>query len=292
MQIALFGRSFNDFFSIKIQQLIAKLETSNVDMLIYEPFYEMLKTKINFGKKHHVLKGYEDLKKGCDCLFSLGGDGTLLDTITLVRDSGVPVLGINTGRLGFLANVTKEEIGNAVDEVLNGQFTLDQRSLLKLETDNHLFGELNFALNELTITKKNSSSLISISCFVNNELLNSYWADGLIVATPTGSTAYSLSCGGPIITPDSKNFIINPIASHNLTVRPVVIPDENVIRLQVNGRGNSFIVSLDSRAEFIDNTVELRICKEQFNINLVKLKNENFFTTIRNKLMWGIDKRN
>jgi NAD+ kinase len=292
MQIALFGRSFNDFFSINIQQLITKLEDSNVDLLIYEPFYEVLKTKIKFGKKHHVLKNHLDLKKGCDCLFSLGGDGTMLDTITLIRDSGVPVLGINTGRLGFLANVTKEEIENAVDEVLNGQFTIDQRSLLRLETDNHLFGELNFALNELTISKKDSSSLISISCFVNDELLNSYWADGLIIATPTGSTAYSLSCGGPIITPDSKNFIINPIASHNLTVRPVVIPDESKIRLQVNGRGNSFLVSLDSRAEFIDNTVELRICKEQFNINLVKLKNENFFTTIRNKLMWGIDKRN
>jgi len=292
MQIALFGRSFNDFFSINIQHLIAKLEGSNVDLLIYEPFYEVLKTKIKFSKKHHVLKDYHDLKKGCDCLFSLGGDGTLLDTITLVRDSGVPVLGINTGRLGFLANVTKDEIENAVDEVLKGHFTLDQRSLLRLETENQLFGKLNFALNELTVAKKDSSSLISISCFINDELLNSYWADGLIVATPTGSTAYSLSCGGPIITPDSKNFIINPIASHNLTVRPVVIPDENVIRLQVNGRENSFLVSLDSRVEFIDNTIELRICKEQFKMNLVKLENENFFATIRNKLMWGIDKRN
>jgi NAD+ kinase len=232
------------------------------------------------------------LKNNADILFSIGGDGTLLDTISYVRDSGIPVLGVNLGRLGFLSSISREDILPAVDNVMAGNYTLEQRTLLSLTSPHGLFGELNYALNELSITKTDTHALAVVSVHVNDKFLNTYWADGLIVATPTGSTAYSLSCYGPIITPGSENFVITPIASHNLTVRPIVIPDNQEIRLKVSGRNQLYQVGLDSRYETINNSVELIIRRADFKVNLVQLPNKDFYTTIREKLLWGKDQRN
>jgi len=291
MKIAIYGRTLKEPFTKSIQTMVSELEASGSELLIYKPFEEALK-KIKFKKSISYFTNHADLKRGCDLLISLGGDGTLLSTITLIKDLGIPILGINTGSLGFLSNVSIDEISLAIDLVLKKKFSLDIRSLVHLETVNNLFGHNNFGLNELTITRKDTSSMISIKCYINEELVNTYRADGLIIATPTGSTAYSLSCNGPIISPESKNFIINPIASHNLTVRPIVIPDDKQIKLKVEGVHKSFLVSLDSRTISSESEIELKISKAQFMINLVKLEKNNFFSTIRNKLMWGIDKRN
>ena len=293
MNIALFGKSFTESFDTCIQQLVTKLENKKCNLFVYEPFAVFLKKKVKFTAGIKTFNNHSDIKSKIDFLLSIGGDGTLLNTITLIRDSGIPVIGINTGRLGFLSNISEAEILDAVDALYSKKYVLEKRSLIKLETSNALFGDLNFALNELTVMKKNTSSMITINTYVNGEYLNSYWADGLIIATPTGSTAYSLSCGGPIITPESENFIITPIASHNLTVRPIVIPDRYEIKLNVSDdRNKSMLVSLDSRTQTIDNSIELTVSKAPFKINLVRLENENFFSTIRNKLMWGLDKRN
>ena len=293
MNIALYGKSFSENFDSCIQQLIFKLEKENCGLYIYEPFALFLNKKVKFSSEIKTFNSYIDINKDVDFLISIGGDGTLLNTITLVRDSGIPVIGINTGRLGFLASISKDEVIDAIDAIFNKKYILEKRSLLQLETCNLLFGEMNFALNELTVLKKDTSSMIIIDTYINDEFLNSYWADGLIVATPTGSTAYSLSCGGPIITPESENFIITPISSHNLTVRPIVISDKYSIKLKVtDGRNRRFLVSLDSRTQTINNSTELKIKKANFKINLVRLENEKFFSTIRNKLMWGLDKRN
>ncbi|HNY06909.1 MAG TPA: NAD kinase [Bacteroidales bacterium] len=291
MNIALYGRSGSLEINGYIQQLISKLESLSCKLWIYQPFYESIRQKISFNSKIIFFNNHDEIAQSVDFLFSIGGDGTLLDTITLVRDSQIPVMGINLGRMGFLSSVQKEMIIPAVEEIVKGNFILNQRSLIQLQTPD-LFGNLNFALNELTINKKDSSSMILIHVYVNNQFLNSYWADGLIIATPTGSTGYSLSCNGPIITPDSENFVITPIATHNLTVRPIVIPDNSLIRINVEGRENRFLVGLDSRSVTIDSSTELLISKADFKINLVKQSNDDFFATIRKKLKWGLDFRN
>ncbi len=290
MKIALFGKTINKEFSGYIQQLIVKLESHNIKIFIYKNFYNDINDIIKFNNKVFLFDKREEIRD-VDFLFSIGGDGTLLNTITLVENSNIPILGINTGRLGFLSSISKEEIEMAIDNILNKNYILDKRTLLKLEVKNNLFGKYNYALNEITIQKKDSA-MILIHTYINNELLNSYLGDGLIIATPTGSTAYSLSCGGPIITPDSKNIIITPIATHNLTVRPVVIPDDKIIKLNIRGRGKNFLVSLDSRTESIDSSFELIIKKEKFTVNLIQMRDRTIFTTIRNKLMWGLDIRN
>lgn len=293
MNIALYGRSLSAGFEKCIQQLVNILEKHDCGIYIYEPFSAVLNNTVKFKKAFIPFTRHREICDNVSYIFSIGGDGTLLNTITLVKDSGIPVMGINTGRLGFLASISKEEVPHAVEDILNKKFVIEKRSLLELNTQDNLFNKLNFALNELTVMKKDSSSMMSINVYLNEEYLNSYWADGLIVATPTGSTAYSLSCGGPIISPDSENFILTPIASHNLTVRPFVIPDKYIIRLKISDdRSRKFLVSLDSRTQTIDNSIELIIKKADFSFNLLKLKNENFYSTLRNKLMWGIDKRN
>jgi NAD+ kinase len=225
-------------------------------------------------------------------MLSLGGDGTFLETLSFVRDSEIPVLGINTGRLGFLATVAKSEINDAVEALAEKRFSIEKRSLLSVSGPKGIFGEVNYGLNELTVLKKDTSSMITINAFINGDYLNSYFADGLIIATPTGSTAYSLSCGGPLIMPGSENFVITPIASHNLNVRPFVISDNNVITLKVEGRSPNYLVTLDSRSEVIESSTELTIKKADFYAHLIKLENQSFFTTMRNKLLWGLDKRN
>ncbi|MBE9481964.1 MAG: NAD kinase [Bacteroidetes bacterium] len=292
MNIALFGKKSTEAILPYIQQLINKLESVGSKIFIYEPFLHSIKPFISFNTDISVFNTHKELKNNVDFLFSIGGDGTLLNTVILVRDSGIPILGINLGRLGFLSSVSKDEIIPAIDNIIKGNYTLDQRALLKLKTPDNLFGDINYALNELTINRKDSTSLIVINVYIDNQILNSYWADGVIVATPTGSTAYSLSCGGPIITPGSENFVITPIATHNLTVRPFVISDNNIIKINVEGKNEQFLVSLDSRTVTIDSSIELVIEKEDFKINLVQMPNKNFFTTIRDKLKWGLDFRN
>lgn len=292
MKIALFGKKISDQNLEYLRQLIERLEAFGSRLIFYEPFHEVIKDLIVFKSSVDTFNSHQDLEGRVDFLLSIGGDGTLLDTMTLVRDSGIPVMGVNLGRLGFLSSISKDEIDSALDDLKNGNYILDKRTLLKLKTETDLFGQMNYALNDLTINRKNSTALIVIHVWVDDIFLGKYWADGLIVATPTGSTAYSLSSGGPILTPGSENFVITPIAPHNLTIRPIVISDKSKIRIKVEGRDKQYLVSLDSRSEVFDPSVELLVEKENFQINLVQTGNKTFFNTIRDKLKWGLDIRN
>jgi NAD+ kinase len=292
MKIALFGREISPAFAETFQLLINSLEKNTSTLLVYEDFYNHITKFTNFKKPVKSFKSRDQLDHDTLCLISIGGDGTLLDTITIIQDSEIPVLGINTGRLGFLSSVAAEEIPIALDALFSGNYTLDKRSLLELITPEGLFGSVNYALNELTVLKRDNSSMITISAYIDDMFLNTYWADGLIVATPTGSTGYSLSCGGPIISPGSKNLIITPIATHNLTVRPIVVPDISTIRLTISGRTQDFLVTLDSRSKPLSTSVELVIKKARFSVNLMYLGHKDFYKTIRNKLAWGLDIRN
>jgi NAD+ kinase len=292
MKIGLFGKNVTDKGIQYLQQLIDKLKRAQCTLLVYEPFLSQIRNKVTLVCEVHPFNTHSELRNNCDLLFSIGGDGTMLDIISLVRDSGIPVLGINLGRLGFLSSISRDEILPAIDEVIAGNYQLEQRTLITLERPEGLFGEMNFALNELSLTKTDNTSLAVIEVFVDNKFLNTYWADGLLVATPTGSTAYSLSCYGPIISPDSENFVITPIASHNLTVRPIVVPDSSVITLKLSGRNKQYLTGLDSRYKTISNTEELVVKRAGFRLNLIQLPNKDFFTTLREKLLWGKDQRN
>lgn len=292
MKIGLFGKNVTDKGIQYLQQLIDKLKRAQCTLLVYEPFLSQIRNKVTLVCEVHPFNTHSELRNNCDLLFSIGGDGTMLDIISLVRDSGIPVLGINLGRLGFLSSISRDEILPAIDEVIAGNYQLEQRTLITLERPEGLFGEMNFALNELSLTKTDNTSLAVIEVFVDNKFLNTYWADGLLVATPTGSTAYSLSCYGPIISPDSENFVITPIASHNLTVRPIVVPDSSTITLKLSGRNKQYLAGLDSRYKTISNTEELVVKRAGFRLNLIQLPNKDFFTTLREKLLWGKDQRN
>jgi NAD+ kinase len=293
MQIALFGRRFNpDFFPV-IEDMIRILETEADMFFIKDTFFEFLNELIEFKKPVKLFSDHKGIAQNCFCMISIGGDGTLLDTMPYVRNSEIPVLGINTGRLGFLSSVSTDEMKMSVHALLQRNFRIDQRSLLKLETkDEELFGDFPYALNELTVLKRDNATMISVSAYVNGFYLNTYWADGLIVATPTGSTGYSLSCGGNIISPDSENFIITPIASHNLTVRPIIIKDDSTVKLRVEGRIKSHLIIMDSRSVPMEQPLDLYIKKAHFKVNLISIDHKDFFKTIRNKLAWGLDKRN
>ena len=292
MRIGIYGRSFDDSFNINIQELFDTLDSFGWEVIIYQPFRSYLAPRIDIKNSKTVFNKYHDVKDKIDVLISIGGDGTFLETINIVRDSGIPILGVNTGRLGFLASTYKENIMEVLKDIRAGNYRLQTRSMLHLITEEGLFGEDNFALNELTVHKKDSSSMITIHTYIGDLYLNSYWADGLIVATPTGSTAYSLSCGGPIMVPGAKDYVITPIAPHNLNVRPVVVPDDRTIRLKIEGRGREYLCSLDSRSVTIDSAIELTIQRANFEINVIQTQNQNFLNTIRNKMMWGLDRRN
>ncbi|MBL4669613.1 MAG: NAD kinase [Flavobacteriales bacterium] len=291
MKIAIYSKKLDDSYLGFIELLLGKLLTKNVEVFVYKDFYKELKQKI---KLDSVIKTFTDRNDVAevDYMFSIGGDGTLLKTITFVRDNNIPVLGINTGRLGFLTSITTDEVDNAINDVLTGDFDLDARTLLEIETEGNLFGDINYALNEITVQKRDTSSMITIQVYLNDDFLNSYWADGLIISTPTGSTAYSLSCNGPIILPRSGNIIINPIAPHNLNARPIVVPDDIELTLKIAGRTENFLVALDSRSITAPLSSELKIKKSSRQINLIRLKNYSFLNTLRSKLNWGLDKRN
>ena len=253
---------------------------------------QQLHTKFQWPQSHQTFTNHLDLKSGYDLMISLGGDGTFLKAVSYIRDSGVPILGINTGRLGFLSNLSKLQIAQTLQRFNDGQYEFQKRSLLRIHTENDLFADENFALNELTLQKKDTSSMIKVHGYIGDKFLNTYWADGLIVATPTGSTAYNLSCGGPIITPGCQVHILTPIAPHNLNVRPVVVPDHMPISLQVEGRDRTYLLSLDGHSQHIKQGEKVTITKAEFMINVVKFEDNNFLDTIRNKMFWGSDTRN
>ncbi len=288
--IALFGKTLAPENGEYMKQLFKELAGNQAEIVVYQPFADIVATYVPEGVQYSVFHSHEDLN--ADLLFSIGGDGTILDTVPFVLDSGIPVLGINLGRLGFLSSISKNEIVNAVNSVLTGDYTVEQRTLLELVSPEKVFDNVKYALNELNVIRNPEHSLLAIKVFVDNVYLNTYWGDGILLATPTGSTAYSLSAGGPIIAPNAKNFVITPIATHNLTVRPVVIPDGSTIRIQVEGREKKFVFSMDSRSCTLDTSVQLEVRKAGFCLNLVRMRGEDFFGTIRNKLMWGKDNRN
>jgi len=290
MTIALFGKNIAPENGDYMRRLFNELSDNQVEITVYQPFADLVKTFVPEGVNYTVFHSHDDLN--ADILFSIGGDGTILDTVPFVRDSGMPVLGINMGRLGFLSSISKNEIGEAVKSVLAGDYSVEHRTLLELVAPENVFGDVRYALNELNVIRNPEHSLLAIKVFVDDVYLNTYWGDGILLATPTGSTAYSLSAGGPIIAPNAKNFVITPIATHNLTVRPVVIPDDSVIRIQVEGRERKFVFSMDSRNCTLDTSVQLEVRKAHFCLNLVRMRGEDFFGTIRNKLMWGKDNRN
>jgi len=292
MKIGIYGRDFNNTVLPYIQQVFDCLIQSKAEVYVYDKFYTFISDKLFLPQQFQTFSTQTDLKNTLNVLVSLGGDGTMLDTVTLVKNTGIPIIGINFGRLGFLASINKEGIQRAIDGILNNDFTLDVRSLLEVNSNQKLFGNFNFALNDFTIHKRDTSAMMLIHCYQDGEFLNSYWADGLIVATPTGSTAYSMSCGGPIVFPRSGNFVITPISPHNLNVRPVVLSDSSILTFEIEGRSAKYLVSCDSRTEVIDSTIKLQIKRASFNINLIRLNNESYLSTLRNKLLWGIDTRN
>ncbi len=291
MTIALYARSNADNGPQYIQLIHSLLKKENVELIVYRPYLIYLQRSFNFDLDLNTYSNSEELISKADYVISLGGDGTLLETLDLVRKSGIPVLGVNTGRLGFLASVNKDDLQKALQLLLKEKFTLDKRELIELTGCEDCFGDVNYALNEFTIHKKDSGAMINIDVFVDEVFLNSYFADGIIVSTTTGSTAYSLSCGGPIMVPDSDNFILTPIAPHNLNVRPIVISNTKNLEIKVSGRSESFNISLDSKSTQVKAGTSLFLKKADFRFNLINLEGQHFFTTLRNKLLWGIDKR-
>jgi NAD+ kinase len=293
MRIAIYGRQFNDHQEAMpfIQQVFDNLAQHQVEIYVHRMLYDDLQGKIH-TVKYNLLPEKQPIKGFIDIFFTLGGDGTMLDTVTIIRNSGVPVIGINFGRLGFLASINKNDIAAAIYAVVNKQFTLDSRTLLRIESDSKVFGDDNFALNEITIHKRDDSAMITTHTFLDGSFLNSYWSDGIIISTATGSTAYSLSCGGPIIFPQSNSIAVTPISPHNLNVRPVVLPDSSKLSFEVECRSANYIISCDSRTAILDKTVRFNVRKAGFHLNLIRLNNESYLSTLRHKLLWGLDTRN
>jgi NAD+ kinase len=293
MRVAVYSRSLKEEDLPCIQEFFDLLFEMGTEVSVYRHFLESVHQKITFQKEFGVVEGYQDfVSQSFDFVVTLGGDGTILSAITEVRDSKVPVVGINLGRLGFLASIDKLKIREALEGMQQGMYAIEKRRMLYLESSHPLFGETPFALNDFTLLKRDTSSMITIHTYINGAFLNSYWADGLIVATPTGSTGYSLSCGGPIIFPNSGNFVITPVAPHNLNVRPIVISDSSVISFQVEGRGENFLCTLDSRFETISAVHQLAVRKCDFNLCLVRMPGTSFLGTLSEKLAWGLDSRN
>jgi len=293
MVIAVFGRSVSENRKSVIRQLFESLKNANVKVAIFEPFLRSIKTLL--PKEFQALKftSAEELKAlECSCMFTIGGDGTLLEALTLIRNESIPILGLNTGRLGFLTGFSAEEVDLAVEMAIGGTYLIDKRSLIEMQGEGEPFGDFPFALNEITFHKKESSTMITVHVNMNGQKLNSYWADGLIISTPTGSTGYSLSCGGPILMPENQSFIITPIAPHNLNVRPLVIDDSNELCVETVVRGKNMLISMDSRSISYPASKMIIVRKANFRILLARKPDQTFLKTLREKLMWGIDKRN
>ena len=291
MKVALHGKSINKETCPYIKQVIDELQQRNAEIYTSQNFLKELR-KYHIPLEKTDTFSRQDSLHEFDFAFSLGGDGTLLDTLTYVGEAEVPLVGINTGRLGFLATTPKEKIKSVIDALYQSYYSFDYRTLVRLDTDRDLFEGKNFGLNEFSILKKDTSSMIVVHAFIDGEFLNSYWADGLIISTPTGSTGYSLSCGGPLVLPHSNNFIVTPVSPHNLYVRPMVVSDNSVLSFEIEGRSKNFLVALDSRSRSVDASIQLAVRKENFRAKLVKLSGYNFFDTLRQKLNWGLDNRN
>jgi NAD+ kinase len=291
MKIGVHGKEFTRQSAPFIQRIFEILTERQAELCVSSRFAGFLKQAAFKNFKWETYQPGDSLQP-LELLISIGGDGTLLESVSHIGKTMTPILGINTGRLGFLATISRDETEHALDQVLKKSFTLDKRAVLRLETNQGIFGQLNFALNDFTVVKKDTSAMITIHTFIDGEFLNSYWADGIIVSTPTGSTGYSLSCGGPLIFPRSGNFVLTPVSPHNLTVRPIIVSDTSEISFQVDGRSKKFLVSLDSRIATVDNTVKLTIKRADFIVNLIQLEGHHYFKTLRQKLNWGLDIRN
>jgi NAD+ kinase len=292
MKVAIYSRIIDADQYSAVQQLFDELAKKDIEIVISNSFFEKIHHSLRFAKRPSVFYDSATLDTSIDFLISLGGDGTLLDTVTLVKNKNIPVLGINFGRLGFLASMGHEEFQTAIQALIDRTYVIDQRSLIHLDANKILFDSIPYGLNEFAIHKTDTSPMIKIHTYLNGEFLNTYWADGVIVATPTGSTGYSLSCGGPIVFPESGSFVITPVAPHNLNVRSIVVPDNNIISFEVEGRTDNFICALDSRKEIVDKKIQLAVRREAFTISLVRLNENNFLQTLRSKLSWGLDTRN
>jgi NAD+ kinase len=292
MNVAIYSQKVNRHNLPYFKEIISIFNDFGWNPVFEKELKEQLVAKMDLSEKTDEFSSHKDFHAGIDLTMSIGGDGTFIKSVGFIRDSGVPILGINTGRLGFLANISKDQIQQTMDQVKAKNYEFQKRSLLRIQTEENIFGEDNFALNELTVQKKDTASMITVHAYLDNKYLNSYWADGLIVSTPTGSTAYSLSCGGPIITPGCQVHILTPIAPHNLNVRPVVVPDHMPIKLKIEGRDRKCLISLDGVSKNIRQDEEIIVTKAEFMINVVKFESNNFLDTIRNKMMWGIDARN
>jgi len=292
MKIAIYSRGIENDQHKDMAFFLEELYINKIEPVFFQDFFNQFYSAVTIRGKYTTFNSAADLDDSIDCLISLGGDGTLLDTVTLVQNKGIPVLGINYGRLGFLANIGKEDLHVAIRALANRTYVKEKRTLIHLDANIPIFNNMPYALNEFTLQKKDSSSMIKINTYLNGEFLNTYWADGLIVATPTGSTGYSLSCNGPIVFPDSGSFVITPISPHNLNIRPIVVPDNNIISFDIEGRTDSIICTLDSRRVVVPKEIQLAVKKENFCINLIRLNENNFLQTLRNKLSWGLDKRN
>ena len=290
MKVALVGRAFEKKYIPEVTLAINELRSHGVEITFQESLYNFLiKNSIISGENEGV---FSELESDVDFIITIGGDGTILEAITLIKDKNIPLLGINAGRLGFVSTTPIEDSLLAIKALINGNYTLDSRMLVKFESDHDIFGETNFGLNEFAIQKRDTSSMIIIHTYIDDQFLNSYWADGLIISTPTGSTGYSLSCGGPLMMPQNRNFIVAPVNPHNLNVRPLIVTNDAKITLKVEGRGSKILVSLDSRSVSVPMNTEITISKTDFNVQLIQLNDYSYFNTLRSKLNWGQDYRN
>lgn len=293
-KVAIYGQAYTITAEKEIQTLVQCLHKHNIEIFFEKQFYNLLKEQNFLSQEHPTFSHFNDLTNSYDCMFTIGGDGTILRAVTYIRNLDIPVMGINTGRLGFLATVQKNQIEQAIEQLINKEYQIQERSLLEVETTPKTkdLSELNFALNEVTIARRNTTSMIGVKTYLNNEYLTNYWADGLIIATPTGSTGYSLSCDGPVILPNSKSLVITPIAPHNLNARPMVIPDDTTIQLEVSAREKDFLISLDSRITTVSQETKVNIKKASFTVKSILLNNQSYLKTLRSKLLWGEDTRN
>lgn len=293
MKIGIYGQFYHEHSESYFKFLLEALRAKGAEIVFEENFLKILKERQEFEGDFDAYPSFKELDAGFDYFFSVGGDGTILKAVAFVSDLDIPIVGINTGRLGFLATIQKEEVANNLNKILDGEYTISERTLLTVETDSEeAIDPLNFALNEVAVNRHNTSAMIQVETWINDKYLTSYWSDGLIIATPTGSTGYSLSCGGPIIEPEAKNFLLTPIAPHNLSARPLVVSDDVVLRLKISGREDTFLLALDARTSTIEKQTEVIIKKAPFTIKLLQLHEDSFIKTLRKKLLWGEDKRN